>query len=160
MRILFWTGSFWPNIGGTKVLASKHLPALQTKGFEFLVVTSLDAQNLSLVDDYKGIPIHRFPFWDCMEEPEKLFEIRQEISDLKRSFAPDLIHLNSVNPSHLYYHLTASVHPVPVLVTLHGLMNPPTHELMRKTLLPQYLQQRFSDSERCTNPPRRRYLVG
>lgn len=134
MRILFWTGAFWPFIGGTKVLATQHLSALEKQGFEFLVVTSLDSPNLSLVDEYKGIPIRRFPFWQCRKDPEQLLKIQQQISALKREFAPDLIHLNTISRNHFFYHLTASVHPTPLLVSLHGLTVPQAHGLMRQSL--------------------------
>ena len=38
MRVLFWTGGFWPNIGGVEVLATRVLPALKCRGYEFVIV--------------------------------------------------------------------------------------------------------------------------
>ena len=40
MRVLFWSGTFWPYIGGIEVLGAKLLPALRERGYEFMVVTS------------------------------------------------------------------------------------------------------------------------
>ena len=60
MRILFWTGNFWPMIGGIEVLAAKLLPALQERGCEFLVVTT-SHPGLPQEGQFKGIPIYRFP---------------------------------------------------------------------------------------------------
>ncbi len=46
MRVLFWSGNFWPLIGGAEVLASKILPALRERGYEFIVVTSQTSLDL------------------------------------------------------------------------------------------------------------------
>ena len=61
MRILFWSGTFWPVVGGIEVLATKLLPALQERGFEFMVVTSRRPE-LPQEEQFQGIPVRRFPF--------------------------------------------------------------------------------------------------
>ena len=62
MRVLFWSELFWPYIGGAEVLASKLLPALRNRGYEFIVVTSQDYLGLPDEGQYEGIPIYRLPF--------------------------------------------------------------------------------------------------
>lgn len=119
MRILFWTGNFWPMIGGIEVLAAKLLPALQKRGCEFLVVTT-SHPGLPQEGRFKGIPIYRFPFWKGHNDLNQLMEIRQHIARLKRSFAPDLIHKNHVGVGDFFHLTTVNAHQVPLLLTLHN----------------------------------------
>jgi len=120
MRVLFWSGTFWPHIGGVEVLAAKLLPALQERGYEFVVVTSQSHLDLPTEASYKGIPVYRFPFPLVHNNMDKLTEIRQQLVQLKRTFAPDLIHINAVGLSDFFHLTTANAHPAPLLVTLHG----------------------------------------
>lgn len=132
MRVLFWSGPFWPHIGGVEVLAARLLPALRRRGHEYIVVTSQNGPDSPDEASYEGIPVYRFPFMDSMTKIDQLVEIRQQVAELKRTFAPDLIHVNSVNRIDFFHHLTAHAHPAPVLVTLHGLSR--AEELMARTL--------------------------
>lgn len=50
MKILYWSETFQPTIGGVEVLSLPFIHAMQEEGFEFGVVTShceLDARNQS-----------------------------------------------------------------------------------------------------------------
>src|SRR5262245_24884059 len=62
VRILFWTEQFWPAIGGAEIFATKLLPALQTRGYEPVVVTDQTSPDLPTEAQYKGIPVYRLPF--------------------------------------------------------------------------------------------------
>jgi glycogen(starch) synthase len=119
MRILFWSGTFWPNIGGVEVLAAKLLPALQERGYELAVVTPQRNLDLSAKVQYKGIPVYRFSFTFEQNSIDQLMEMRQQISNLKRAFAPDLVHINAVSATNFFHLITASAHPAPLLLTLH-----------------------------------------
>jgi glycogen(starch) synthase len=120
MRILFWSETFWPRVGGVENLAAKLLPALQFRGYEFVVVTW---ENTKVPDQlcYQGIPVHRFPFFSGGRQGslDPLLENRRQVAKLKRDFAPDLVHINSYGQSILFHVNTAGAHPVPTLVTLH-----------------------------------------
>jgi glycogen(starch) synthase len=121
MRVLFWFDWFWPTIGGVQTFATRLLPALKKRGHQFTVVTGRVSADLPEVDQYEGIPVHRFPFWPALERQrvDELAAIRQQVSELKRSLAPDLIHLNYGLAA--FFHLsTAKAAPAPVLVTLNG----------------------------------------
>lgn len=121
MKILYWTQSFWPDIGGVEVLAMKTLPALRERNYEFIVVTS--HCELDLPDEmlYEGIPVYRFPFWKVLtkRDPRQVVKVQKQIAELKRTFKPDLVHLHY--PGHIaYFHLsTAATHPAPTLLTVH-----------------------------------------
>src|SRR2546423_14226765 len=101
MRILFWSEPFWPNIGGVEVLLLQLLPALQERGYEFVVVTRQDPLTLPEEGRFKEIPVYRFPFWKGFmgDSFGQVMAVRQQIAQLKRSFAPDLVHVNSFSPS-------------------------------------------------------------
>jgi len=121
MKILYWTQSFWPDIGGVEVLAMKTLPELQKRNYEFVVITSHCERDLPDEMKYDGIPVHRFPFWKVLSkrDPRQVVKVQKQIAQLKRSFKPDLVHLHY--PGHIaYFHLsTADTHPVPTLLTVH-----------------------------------------
>jgi glycogen(starch) synthase len=122
MRVLFWTPVFWPKIGGVEVHAMKLLSALAERGYEFLVLTTKSDADQSDEDKLQGIPVYRLPFWNhtTYTNIEALAEIRQKIADLKRNFAPHLLHINAVDAANLFHLLTAHIGRAPALVTLHG----------------------------------------
>jgi glycogen(starch) synthase len=122
MRVLFWTGTFWPSIGGVEVLATKLLPALRDRGYEYIVVAPKSHPRLADQEFYKGIPVYRFHFFNNLNHGsiDHVVGMRQQVSRLKRAFAPSLIHINSVGLGNFFHLATANVHPCPLLVTLHG----------------------------------------
>jgi glycosyltransferase involved in cell wall biosynthesis len=122
VRVLFWSGIFWPSIGGVEVLAAKLLPALRERGYEFIVITGRDLTDLPEEEQFKGIPVYRFPFWTALTNNDlaQVLTIRQQVTKLKRSFAPNLVHVYGFGPGVLFHLDTVKGHPVPCLVTLHG----------------------------------------
>jgi glycogen(starch) synthase len=123
MRVLFWTHAFWPTIGGVQIFAAKLVPALRERGYEITVVTSQGGPDRPPQDQYKGIPIYRFPFGDTntYTNIDQLMMIRQQVAQLKRTLASDLIHMNyASDPSDFFHLTTAKAHPAPLLATLHG----------------------------------------
>jgi glycogen(starch) synthase len=134
MRVLFWSGTFWPNIGGVEVLAAKLLPALQERGYEFRVVTVLRSPDLPREACYEGIPVYRFPFSLAHNNVDQVLEIRQQIAKLKRTFAPDLVHINAVDVSNFFHLTTVNAHLAPFLVTLHGEWQKEADSIVKHTL--------------------------
>lgn len=120
MRILFWSETFWPRIGGVENLAARLLPALQSRGHEFAVVTWDNVEDADQIV-YQDIPVYRFPFFSGRQRDGlgSMIENRREIALLKQQFAPDLVHINSYGRSVLFHLNTISAHPASVLVTLH-----------------------------------------
>jgi glycogen(starch) synthase len=103
-------------------LASKILPALRERGYEFIVVASKTHAELPDEDRYRGIKIYRFSFHaeDTHKSIDHLVEVRQQVAALKREFAPRLVHVNIVGLDNLFHLTTANAHRAPTLVTLHG----------------------------------------
>jgi glycosyltransferase involved in cell wall biosynthesis len=119
-RVLFWSEFFWPYIGGVEIVSAQLLPALCRRGYEFVVVTSHDYLTLPDEAQCAGIPVYRFPFRPALVRGNmaQLVTARRQVAKLKRSFAPDVIHLYGLGPS-VFFHLeTSKAHTAPLLVTL------------------------------------------
>lgn len=134
MRVLMWMVNFWPNIGGVEVHATKFLPALQNRGYHFLVIASQSDPELPDQDIFKGIPVHRFPFHLANNNLTDLMKIRKDIAQLKISFRPDLIHRNGVGVGDFFNLTTANAYPAPLLVTLRGHWQKELDGLVAQTL--------------------------
>jgi glycogen(starch) synthase len=122
MRVLFWSLTFWPDIGGIEVLAAKLLPALRERGHEFMVVTPQTQAASPDNIQYQGIPIRRFSFQNTLTPSgiDHIIAMRRKVSELKHGFAPDLVHINGVGPTDFFHLTTRNAHRTPTLVTLHG----------------------------------------
>lgn len=121
MKVLYISAFFWPHIGGIETLALKFLPAMQELGHEFTVITSFAKRDLPAHDDYKGIPIRRFPFLKAISDPDLrlMRKCVQSMAEEKHAFKPDLIHLQMSAPISYYHVKTLQSHPAPTLLTLH-----------------------------------------
>ena len=51
MKVLYWTDFFLPWIGGIETFSMDLIPALQERGHEVTVITSLHKNNLPAVED-------------------------------------------------------------------------------------------------------------
>ena len=125
MRILFWSSTFWPKIGGVEVLASRLLPALQSRGHEFAVIASRQGYEREDRSPFRDITVHRFAFYDpsLFRDMDLLASTRQRVSEIKRDFRPDLVHVNAMDAG-IFFHLTTwHEQPAPMLVSLHGKWN-------------------------------------
>jgi len=120
MRILFWSETFWPRIGGVENAAAKLLPALRSRGHEFMVITWAHTEHPDKIQ-YQDIPIYQFPFFSRgpQDGADPIMEHIGHVARLKQSFAPHLVHINSYGRSVLFHLMTANAHPAPMLVTLH-----------------------------------------
>jgi glycogen(starch) synthase len=120
MRVLFWSETFWPRIGGVENLAARLLPALRARGHEFAVVTWENIKSPDQIS-YEGIPVFRFPFFLSSQSDRlnPIIEFRSQIAHLKRRFNPELVHINSYGRSVLFHLNTANAQHTPVLITLH-----------------------------------------
>jgi len=137
MRVLFWSETFWPRIGGVENLAARLLPALRARGHEFAVVTW---ENIAHPDQisYEGIPVYRVPFFlrSNHDSLGPVLEYRRQILELKKRFAPALVHVNSYGRSVLFHLSTANAYAAPVLLTLHQV---PTEETVARDSLFSHL---------------------
>ena len=120
-RILYWTPFFLPDIGGIETLSVKLLPALQEDGYDITVLTSHGKYDAADRTEFNGIPVFRFDTRSAIGKRDlsRIFEIRAQVTRLKQSFKPDLIHIHMSDPS-IYFHLsTAAACPAPTIVSIH-----------------------------------------
>lgn len=140
LRVLYWTEIFLPYIGGTEVVGAQLLAGLRQRGHEFIVVTSHGHLDLPDEDRHEGIPVYRFPFWTAItsRDVQQFAEIRQRVAAVKRSFAPDLVHVHAVGPSLMFQLRSATAHPAPWLFTPHTPLA--DQEAGRETILGEAFQ--------------------
>jgi glycogen synthase len=122
-RVLFWSELFWPYIGGNEAVSARLVPALRDKGYDFTVVTSHQSLELPDREDYRGIPVHRFPFRAALASRciETITALRREMASFVGRMAPELIHVSCVGPSSYFLPLLSPyVAAVPLLAHLHN----------------------------------------
>lgn len=136
MRVLFWAETFWPQIGGVEVLAARFLPAMRERGYEYAVVAPKSSRDMPDEQTFAGIPVYRFPFWNNQshEGIDHVAAIRQKLTLLKRSFAPNLIHANHVGLTSFFHLITNNAQRCPSLVTLHGEWPEKANAIVARTL--------------------------
>ena len=125
MKVLFWTEQYLPHIVGIEVFADGLIRELGSRGDAFAVVTCKSKESLPDEDVLDGTPVYRFPFHGPLIERDlaAIGRLSDEIVSLKKSFGPDLIHINTTQPSIFYHVHTVSNFDCPTLVTIHS---PPT----------------------------------
>jgi glycogen(starch) synthase len=125
VRILFWSDTFWPVIGGVQVLGGNLARALRTRGHELVIVARRDTPDLVDRERYFGIPVERFPFAHALRvaldsrDLRPLMALRRRLADLVRSFDPELVHIYQPGPGIHFYRQVVRAQPTPVLATLH-----------------------------------------
>ena len=122
MRVLYWTESFWPRIGGSEVVAAVLIEELRRRGHEFEVVTRQWSPDQPKTDRWHGVAVHRVPFDDgtfARLDLQELLPLRQRVVSIKRHFRPDLVHVGLTGPSLFLHHFTHGQFPAPLLVTMH-----------------------------------------
>jgi len=124
MRVLFWSTHFWPQIGGIEVLSTRLLPALIEYGHEFIVI-SQGKSCLPKEFKIKGniIPIYRFQMSQALNNRDlrQIKEIRNNIADIKTTYKPDLVHINTSGPGMFFHLKTKNVSSPKDLFSIHFL---------------------------------------
>lgn len=108
-------------MGGTEVVGAQLLEGLKQRGYDLVIATSHGHLDLPDEGVHDGIPIYRFPFRTAATSRDVgLFaDVRRRVAALKRSFAPDLVHVHAVGPSLLFHLRSIAAHPAPWLFTPH-----------------------------------------
>ncbi len=121
MKVLYIAAFFWPHLGGIETLSLKFLPAMQKRGHQFEIVTSIAGKTLPTEDSYQGIPIHRAPFLAAISKHQliKMKHCLHRMAEIKSTFQPDLIHIQMSAPISYYHIKTLSACSAPTLLSLH-----------------------------------------
>jgi glycogen(starch) synthase len=122
MKILYWTPRYWPTIGGTQVLALATIKGLAHRGHEILIATSQESVNQPSGDNHEGIPIRRFPFWAALSrrDPAQILTTKKAVSQMKKEFGPDIIHLDFSGYTAFFHVETADAVSAPTVLELHS----------------------------------------
>lgn len=141
MRILVWQECFAPLVGGIQTSALLLMDGLRQRGYNFSVAT-VAIPGLPARSTINGVAVHRFPFANALNERDldTVMMIRNGVEDLKREFAPDIVHINGLGPTVFYHFATERARKDPLLVTLHStnhftdMQHTPGSGLLSKTL--------------------------
>jgi glycogen synthase len=143
MRILYWTESFWPRIGGSEVAAAALIGEMQRRGHQFEVVTRQWSSDQPPTDQWQGVPVHRVRFDDGTFgrlDLDEILPLRQRVGAVKRRFKADVVHVGLTGPSLFLHNFTTGQFPAPSVITLHVApvetefgTNKPVHEALRAT---------------------------
>lgn len=122
LRVLFWSDSFWPSIGGVETWAARYVQCLGERGFEVVVVTTHREFDTPDQELFQGVPVYRLPLWSALEgrRPGAILRAKQAIARLRQDIAPDRLHVNTIGATSAFYLWTRHVAPCPTLFTLHG----------------------------------------
>ena len=122
MRILYWTPQFWPEFGGIQSLSTKTLPILKEYGHDILIITSHGNSEQSGKDEYMSIPIHRFHIWEALlnNDVSLILEITKQITELKKTYRPDVIHIDFSGYMAYFQQATARSLTCPTVISVHG----------------------------------------
>jgi glycogen(starch) synthase len=126
MRIFFFTAHFPPYGSGGEIVAGRLVASLVERGHDLLVATSHGSRDLPDYEEWQGAAVHRFGLWDAVARPDPgaIAAGRRWLADLKRGFAPDVVHLNTISPVDLFHWQTLGAGRAPTVVTLHGMLDP------------------------------------
>jgi len=121
IKILFWTELFFPHIGGIEVFGAQFIKALLRSGYTVEVVTSHSGARLPDITEKEGIRIHRFPFQKTLAQRDmkEIKQISAKVIRLNKHFRPDIIHVNTIQPSLFFFYHTRSSYPASFVLTLH-----------------------------------------
>src|SRR5439155_16562204 len=121
MRLLLWTATYWPYIGGVQVISEQLLGALRDRGYDACVVTDYGIGDLPDEEEHDGIGVHRFPFYRSLtaRDPPLVLETQRRVDALERAFRPDVVHVN-FDPSALFHLRTEVSRRAKIVVAFHG----------------------------------------
>ncbi len=121
MKVLYWTPHFLPSIGGSEVMASRLLPALQARGHEFVVLTSAHRDADAAVEDVGGVEVRRFAMARALADRDihGIAAVVRHLAAVADAFRPDLIHVNHAGPTAFFHLRTWRPGRAPVVLTFH-----------------------------------------
>ena len=132
MKLLIWSNSYRPQIGGVEVILSELAPALSERGHEVVVITDHGPAGAPEREVLDGVDVRRLPFMKALrsEQPAKVIAAARLGWEALRDVAPDAVHLNFSDATIFFYLRAAAAHPVPMALTFH--LSPPPLLLQRR----------------------------
>lgn len=114
---------FLPDIGGVEVLSGHLVPRLAARGHELLIVASYGELGQQPLADFQGVAVRRMNFEAVLHQRdiERLTRVLQDVTALKQSFCPDIIHLHTYSAGAFFHLQTRARFPAPEIYTIHSL---------------------------------------
>ena len=121
MRIVVWTDSYTPEIGGLEVFCLRLLAGLRARGHECLVVTNAEVELAPRQEIVDGIEVHRYAFHQTLKRSDLagFRQVTQECDRTIAAFQPELIHLNVCSRGLLSFAFLQRRKRWPAVTTLH-----------------------------------------
>jgi glycosyltransferase involved in cell wall biosynthesis len=122
MRVLLWSGAFWPNIGGVEVIGSYFVRALRDRGHDVMVLSRRDTDEHAPEESFAGIPVVRVPMFQALRDgdPAAVAAAIRAVADVKRRFRPDVVHLYFLVTDAFFQARTAGAWPAPTVAGVHA----------------------------------------
>jgi glycosyltransferase involved in cell wall biosynthesis len=147
MRIMFWNEAFLPHIGGQEIFTMRLAQGLIERGHEIAVVTGTHTEGLADSEVLEGVRIHRFRFLEAITGAgsqgeaaiEHMMDLLPRLANVKRSFRPDLVHVNFAGTTPFFHLRTSKAHDAPTLVTFQAALD--DRFKLSKGLLAQLIQR-------------------
>lgn len=120
MRILLWSSTFWPHIGGVEVLGANLVGALAARGHEVTVLTRRDTEDLPGASTVNGVTVRRLRFQQVVEARDagSVLELHRDVRRLLADLQPEVVHLYHLGVDLLFHRLADWT--APSVLTLHG----------------------------------------
>jgi glycogen(starch) synthase len=119
MRILFWSPTFLPTLGGAEVLGYELARALRRRGHEVGVVSNLPPGSaLPPAAVMDGVSVHRFGMSAPLGAADAggILRVKHAVERCKADFEPDVVHVLLFGVDLVIHRLTAGA--VPEVATL------------------------------------------
>jgi glycosyltransferase involved in cell wall biosynthesis len=147
MRIMFWNEAFLPHIGGQEIFTMRLAQGLIERGHEIAVVTGTHTEGLAESEVLEGVRVHRFRFLEAITGAgrpgeaaiEHMMDLLPRLANVKRSFRPDVVHVNFAGTTPFFHLRTSKAHDAPTLVTFQAALD--DRFKLSKGLLAQVIQR-------------------
>jgi glycogen(starch) synthase len=125
MRILIWSDTFYPHIGGVEVMGAAFARSLQARGHEIVIVAGPYEHHEDEPIAFHGIPLYRFAFeyqraHHLSYNLDTVVRMKQRLATLLESFRPDIFHFYHTAYGFIYHLQRLKRETAPTLLTLHG----------------------------------------
>lgn len=120
IRLLYWTETFWPLVGGVQTYAKQFIAAIRELGYDVAVIT-VRLQDLPEQEEMEGVTVFRLPFHEVLRgrDPGAFIALRKRVEAIRSDFQSDVVHVNLYGPSVAIYAETNRRAPLPTVVALH-----------------------------------------
>jgi glycosyltransferase involved in cell wall biosynthesis len=131
MRILFWNGSFLPRIGGAEIFTARLAQGLVARGHQ--VAVAANDEGGGEAEGLPGVAVSRFRFHDALRPTatdararlQLVGDIGSAAAKLKRSFRPDVVHVNLSDTSAFFHLRSLRAYPAATVVTFQAALGQP-----------------------------------